>query len=556
MRLRVILLVVAISSMVLVSFLVPLALVLRALAADRAVSSATVQAQWMAPLVTTLDSASLGRAVNQVNDEHQGTPVTVFLPGGRRLGSPAPRNAEVSLASQGRSFTIQAAGGVEVLVAVQGLPHGTAVIRAFVPDRLLRHGVERAWLLLGCVGLGLVAVSVVVADLLGRSLVRPLSVLAYAAERLATGELTARAQEAGPPEVRQAAAGLNRLAVRIGELLARERETVADLSHRLRTPLTALRIDAEALAGGAGTAQLMEDIEAVERTVNEVIQAARRPTGDHRMWLSCEVNQVVADRAAFWQPLADDTERRMIIELAAEPLVVRSSREDLAACVDTLLENVFAHTPDGVALAVRVSPRADGGAWLVVSDDGPGFPPGADQRGLSGGGSTGLGLDIARRVAEESGGRLTIGRSPSGGGSVTVGLGPAVRDPWRGRRRRHGPRLPAGVLGRLARRSPAVLEGRFRPADAASGSGSRPAGSMPGSGLPGSGEDGPSWEPTTGPLHRRPRLDAGMGGPAARHLLSAPRRDGRAAGADGPDPGRDGRAASAPEPDPPGHRRP
>jgi signal transduction histidine kinase len=430
MRLRIILLVVAISSMVLVSFLVPLALVLRTLAADRAVSTATVQAQWVAPLVATLDTSSLRLAVDQVNAENKGAPVTVFLPGGKRLGGPAPRNAPVLLASQGRSFTTQVAGGVEVLVAVQGLPHGTAVIRTFVPDRQLQRGVERAWLLLGCVGLGLLLVAAVVADLLARSLVRPVRALASASERLATGDLTARAQVAGPPEVRKAGTGLNRLAARIGELLARERETVADLSHQLRTPLTALRIDAESLRGGADASQLIGDVDAVERTVNEIIRTARRPTADPS-WRACEANQVVGQRAAFWQPLAEDTERPMSVELMPGPAMVRASGEELAACVDILLGNVFAHTPDGVAFAVRVRQRAGGGAWLVVSDDGPGFPSSAARRGLSSAGSTGLGLDIARRVAAESGGTLTIGRSPSGGGSVTVGLGPP---PGTGRR--------------------------------------------------------------------------------------------------------------------------
>src|SRR6202035_5270919 len=122
MRLRIILLVIAISSMVLVSFLVPLALVLRTLAADRAVSSATVQAQWMAPLVATLRTDSLRFAVTQVNAQDKTTPVTVFLPDGTVLGAPAQLSAEVRLAQRGRSFTTVTPGGVEVLVAVQGLP--------------------------------------------------------------------------------------------------------------------------------------------------------------------------------------------------------------------------------------------------------------------------------------------------------------------------------------------------------------------------------------------------------------------------------------------------
>jgi signal transduction histidine kinase len=445
MRLRIILLVIAISSMVLISFLVPLALVLRTFAADRAVSSATVQAQWMAPLVATLDATSLKLAVAQVNGEDRNQPVTVFLPDGRVLGRPAARSAGVRLAAKGRSFATQTRGGVEVLVAVQGLPRGTAVIRTFVPGPELRAGVVRAWLLLCAVGLGLLVLSVAVADQLARSLVRPLGDLARASDLLAAGHLASRAQVTGPPEVRQVSAGLNRLAERIGALLAHERETVADLSHRLRTPLTALRINAESLHDAAEMEQLLTDVAGLERTVSEIIREARRPTAEGSR-VACDASEVVARRAAFWQPLAEDQDRRMTVEVIPGPVPVGTSGDDLAACTDILLENVFAHTPEGLAFSVRVSLRASGGAWLVVSDQGPGFAgPDAARRGMSTGGSTGLGLDIARRIAEISGGSLTVGRSATGGGSVTVGLGPPAGSAQPDRRhRRARPHLTRG----------------------------------------------------------------------------------------------------------------
>ena len=424
MRRRIIFLVIATSSLVLVSFLLPLAIVLRTQAADRAVSAATIQAQGMTPLVATLRTSSLRLAVDQMNAEHGSTPITVFLPGGRELGVTAPRSAAVRLAAQGRSFTTAKPAGVEVLIAVEGLPAGAAVIRTFVPESQLRRGVTRAWLVLGCVGFGLLALSVAVADQLARSLVRPLAAAAGVSDRLATGDLSARAAMAGPPEVRRVGAGLNHLAARIGELLAHERETVADLSHRLRTPLTALRIDAESLRDTDGRSQLLDDVSVVECTVSKIIYDARRPasSGDDPV---CEAGTVVAERAAFWRPLAEDTERRMTVDVAAGQVRVQVSREDLATCADILLENVFAHTPDGVGCAIRLSPRKPGGAWLVVADEGPGFPPSdPTERGRSGIGSTGLGLDIARRIAESSGGTLVTGRSPSGGGVVTVELGP------------------------------------------------------------------------------------------------------------------------------------
>jgi signal transduction histidine kinase len=438
MRLRLILLVVAISSMVLIAFLVPLALVLRTLAADRAVSSAYDRAQSLIPSVSA-GGASLDYAVAQVNAADPTRPATVFMPRGKVVGPHAARSAGVRLATtEGKTFSTQTRGGIEVLVAVQGLPPGnsTAVIRVFVPDAQLHAGMARAWLLLGAIGLGLLVLSVVVADQLARSLVRTLRALAKASDQLAAGNLSARAKVAGPREMRQVSSGLNHLAARIGELLAHERETVADLSHRLRTPLTALRIDAESLRDDSERAQLISDVDGIQRMVNEIISEARRPTGPAAPAV-CDAVQVIRDRAAFWLPLADDQDRTMIVEMAPGPVMVGVSGEDLAACADVLLENVFAHTPEGTGFSVRVSPRTSGGAWVVVSDAGPGFgDPDAARRGRSSAGSTGLGLDIVRRIAEESGGSLTVGPSAAGGGAVTVGFGPPAASAEQARRHR------------------------------------------------------------------------------------------------------------------------
>jgi signal transduction histidine kinase len=436
MRLRIILLVLAISSLILVSFLLPLALLLRAFVADRATSSATAQAQWLAPLVATLSPADLRLTISRVNAQDPAEPTTIFLPGGQVLGPPSERTSPVQRALRGSSFTKRVAGGKEILVAVQGLARGTAVIETFVPDAKLSQGVSQAWLLLGLIGGGLLILSVAVSAQLARSLLMPLAAVARASELLADGDLSARAPADGPPEVRQVSSGLNRLAARIGELLAHERETLADLSHRLRTPLTALRIDAESLRDQAEMIQVISDVDELTRTVNEIIREARRPSAAGGR-VACDAAEIIRERTAFWQALAEDQDRYMAVEIDADWLPVRVPAQDLAACADILLENVFAHTPEGAAFGVRLTARASGGAWLTVADDGPGFAGDfLTRRGTSGGGSTGLGLDIARRIAEASGGSLTIGRSPRGGAAITLALGPTA--PPREPDRRHG----------------------------------------------------------------------------------------------------------------------
>ena len=113
----------------------------------------------------------------------------------------------------------------------------------------------------------------------------------------------------------------------------------------------------------------------------------------------------------------------MIQMVAAGPLMVRAGTDELGSVLDALIGNVMAHTPPGTAFEVRLS-EDEGRAVLIVGDAGPGFPPGSDptEAGVSGAGSTGLGLDIARRLAEQTGGSLRLGPSPLGGAQVELKL--------------------------------------------------------------------------------------------------------------------------------------
>jgi signal transduction histidine kinase len=422
---RIVLLVLATSSLILVGFLVPLAMLIRATAVDRAVTATTLEIQAIAPVVASVPADRLPSAIASVNTDaiH---PVTVFLPDGRTLGVPAERSVAVNESAAGRSLSAEVPGGREVLVAVSGRTEGVAVVRAFVPDAELSEGVGRSWLTLCLLAAGLLAVCAVVADRLARSLTRPLNDVAATAEQLATSTLDARAELTGPPEVRQVAASLNRLARSIHALLAHERESAADLSHRLRTPLTALRIDADTLANPGERARMIHGLDTLERAVDDIIRLARRPpvatTGQ-----VCDAAAIVRDRAAFWSALADEEQRPFAVIVPPGTVIVGLDADSLSACVDALLVNVFNHTPEGCALSLELVRSADsGGARLSVTDRGPG---GVDSdllyRGSSGGRSTGLGLDIVRRTAAASGGDMTVASGPTGT-SVVLDLGPSM----------------------------------------------------------------------------------------------------------------------------------
>jgi signal transduction histidine kinase len=435
-RVRIVLLVGATSSLVLVAFLVPLAILVRSSTADHALGAAVVEAQTLAPLVATGSGDRLARAVAEAN-EQSAHPVTVFLPDGRVVGATAPETDAVALGRTGQSLTDQVPGGREVIVAVEGLPAGTAVIRSFVPDDELTDGVTRAWTVLALLGLGLLAVSLVVADALARLLTRPLTGVADVAVRLADGALGARALVEGAAEVRQVSAGLNLLAGRITELLAEERATMADLSHRLRTPLTVLRIDLDSVPDPEIRASLVADLDSVDRTLDDIIRDTERP-GRTTIAVSCDAAAVVLGRVRFWSVVAEEERRRVTVDVqaASGAIPVRLGADELAACLDALIGNVFAHTRPGTPFGVRLTAVAGGGAVLVVSDEGSGMPSGPVlARGASGGGSTGLGLDIVARAADRSGGAVHIGQHRSGGAEVTVELGPPAPPMIRSHRR-------------------------------------------------------------------------------------------------------------------------
>jgi len=206
------------------------------------------------------------------------------------------------------------------------VPNGpTDVIRIFVPDALLTKGVGSSWLLLGMLAVALIAVAVAVADRLGRSVVRPMGELADAAERLGNGDLEVRVEPAGPPEVVETGQTLNRLAGRITALLAAEREAAADLSHRLRTPVTALRLDVDGLHDPTERERIGADVDALARAVDRLITEARRPMREGVRARS-DLTGIAAERVAFWAALAEDQGRTYAADLPGRGRTRRPGR--------------------------------------------------------------------------------------------------------------------------------------------------------------------------------------------------------------------------------------
>jgi signal transduction histidine kinase len=418
MRRRIGILVAATTSAVVLAFVIPLCLLVRNMAEDRAMADADQEARNIAILVSSLhDSPTLEDVVGAVDQRSPAT-TTVVLADGRTLGSGriAATDADVVKARTGAAFTRDTGDGARTVVPVV-TTDGTDVVVTEVSNAQLRDGVAAAWAAIITLGLLMLAIASVVAAQLGRRISTPVTRVAEVADRLREGELDARASLDGPPETQALAEALNRLAERITELLVAERAAVGDLSHRLRTPVTALRIDVEGVGDGALAERLRQHIGTLQRTIDAIVNEARRPVR-HDMSSWCDAVAVVRGRAAYWAPLAEDQRRALAIDLPAEPAPVPLDEVDLRDVVDVLIDNVFAHTPEGTAFSVVVSPDGEDAVRLEVSDAGPGL--GAQR--LQGPGHTGLGLEIVRRTVEPAGGSLEIGAAPKGGTVVSVRL--------------------------------------------------------------------------------------------------------------------------------------
>ncbi|MEU6976506.1 MULTISPECIES: HAMP domain-containing sensor histidine kinase [unclassified Streptomyces] len=457
----------AVTAMVVVAFAVPLGLVVKEMARDRAFSNAERRAAGLAPvLAITTDREQLDRAVATTDDGAEGR-LAVHLPS---PGEPGAEGVEIgtrratdeSLATTralGRATIAEVPGGSVLLQPTAVSSGQVAIVELFVPEGEVSNGVATAWLVLAAVGIALIVGSVAVADRLGVRMVQPAQRLARAAHELGEGKLGARVPEEGPPELKSAATAFNSMADQVVQLLANERELAADLSHRLRTPLTVLRLNAASLGSGPAAEQTRAAVEQLEREVDTIIRTAREAkpqTQPSAPLAGCDASEVVRERMDFWSALAEDEDRKVRVAGIERPVRIPVARPELVAALDALLGNVFRHTRVGTAFSVDVH-NGDDAVIILVSDAGSGIadPAAALARGNSGGrdGSTGLGLDIVRRMAESTGGDVRIGHSVLGGTEVRIWIGLDGRRSADGRSR--GRRRAESGAGRRGRRQKA-----------------------------------------------------------------------------------------------------
>jgi two-component system sensor histidine kinase QseC len=298
--------------------------------------------------------------------------------------------------------------------------------RAAARDAVAR---EIAGHLLLPLGIALPLLGLALAVAIGRAL-RPLRALADAVGRRDPERLQPVAALAVPREVAPLVERLNALFARIAASLERERAFTADAAHELRTPLAAIRAQAQVARQATrdderrhALDQVIAGCDRAARLAEQLLTLARLDAeGWQGRFAACDLAEIARDELAALAPRAH--ERGVALELAAEGAApVRGEAALLGILLRNLADNAVRHSPRHGTVQVRVAPDS-AGVRLAVSDEGPGIPPAERARVLDrfyrllGGDETGagLGLSIAARIAALHGATLALDDAPGGRG--------------------------------------------------------------------------------------------------------------------------------------------
>ncbi|MCX5559412.1 HAMP domain-containing sensor histidine kinase [Streptomyces sp. NBC_00038] len=412
----------------LAAFTVPVAFTLTAQLRGDTEESVRREARTMALLLADGDAASRAALTRMSEAYAAETPGTVAV---------LPASA-----TEGKTTARWGDGALKVTVpAVADGGRTVGAIQVSYPTSDLTSRLWRIWGFRAVLAVGVLAVAAGLGALVARRLTRPLRQLNEMASRFGDGDLTARSPVTGPPETQQLARTLNSGAERLDVLIDSQRMFVADASHQLRTPLTALRLSLDNIADGADDFFVREDVEQataevvrMSRLVNGLLVLARAEAKVSAAE-ALPLRELVEERLSVWRPAAE--ERGVTIALEGEaggrPAVLASPGH-LEQVLDNVLSNALEVSPDGTTITVRMSVGADS-VELSVLDQGPGMSDAEKSRafdrfwrgqGLTGRSGSGLGLAIVKQLVTDDGGTVALRDAPGGGLCVSVSLRPAA----------------------------------------------------------------------------------------------------------------------------------
>jgi len=298
----------------------------------------------------------------------------------------------------------------------------TGAVRITYPTSEVDARVQRYWLMLLVIGAIVLAATTLVGLRFARWVSSPLGRLEASAAKAGAGDLTTRADEdAGPPEVRSLATAFNHMVSELEQLVRSQEEFVADASHQLRTPLTALRLRLENLGSEVKQSvrtdleRALDEVERLSRLVDGLLALARAEVSPVER---VDLAKLVDERIEAWSALAAEQGVKLEANVTGAASV---GADRLGQALENLLSNALAVSPRGST--VLISGRR---GELHVIDQGPGLSE--EQRGRAfdrfwrgekSGTGSGLGLAIVKRLVEIDGGRVEL-RAAEGGGLDAV----------------------------------------------------------------------------------------------------------------------------------------
>ena len=445
MGLRVRVVLVVLSLLAIAALAVPLALSL----ADR--RTATLAAERGRQLAALADSAAMSdvpleRLVDRYYQVY-GEGVLIVDSDGRALAARGLSGSEPAVATAADRALVDAPASrwTRILpwdrhrvLAAAGVRRDGELVGAVVvavDTTVAARGVANGWLWVAVGCLSLLVLALLVARALTRWVLRPLDGLERAVAEMTEGVAGPPAGVAGPPELRHFTSAFNTMAQVVRASLDRQRRLVADASHQLRNPLAAVRLRADSLedhvaeAGRSTYGSMSAELDRLENLLHQLLRLARAEevSGSRRVGLSTAVAEstdledVIEERMAFWQPVADGQNQRLRHPSDHPGLAVSLDRHDVEQLLDVALDNALRYAGPDTTVTVSTA-LAGTTVELVVSDDGSGLPDedlsraaarfwrGQDDRD-----GTGLGLAIAGEIAAGHGGAISVERAPEGG---------------------------------------------------------------------------------------------------------------------------------------------
>jgi signal transduction histidine kinase len=333
----------------------------------------------------------------------------------RALGLAIPPGGRLTLSQSGRPVR-ELGSDVGPDPVSEQLPFGPGgMITLAEPRSVMRTEQVQVTLIVLLLIVLSVGTGAVVATVTARRLAEPLRDVADRAARLGAGDFRPAPERRGIPELDRVSDVLDASAAALAELVQRERTLVGDVSHQLRSRLTALQLRLDELAAhpDPGTRQeaaaALEQAERLSEVLDELLEAARaaRAAGAEPVDLRVGLAPVIEE----WRPALKSAGRALKLRLP-EGLLVRVTPARLREAVGALVDNALQHGAGTVTVSAR---SAEGSLVLEVSDTGAGVPedlvPHVFDRGVSVRSSTGLGLALARALVEADGGRLELSRA-------------------------------------------------------------------------------------------------------------------------------------------------